>query len=88
MSETCTVLFQDKLEKLAHLFGFIIIIIHCFISNFSLFLVYIMDMTLHFRKTYVENKLALKTVTAVQKVHRKKFVFRVVLWRIYLYKSC
>jgi len=45
-------------------------------------------MTLHFRQTYVETKLALKTVMVVQKEHRKKFVFRVVvLWRICLYKS-
>ena len=53
----------------------------------SFFLVYIMDMTLHFRQTYAENKLALKIVTAVQKEHRKKFVFRAVLSRIHLYKN-
>jgi len=70
-----------------HLFGFIIRIIHCFSSTILLFLLYMVDMTLHFRRTFVETKQALKTVMAVQKDHRKKFVFRAVLWRVYLCKS-
>jgi hypothetical protein len=59
---------------------------HCFSSTIALFIVHVADMSLRFRQTYVETKLALKTVTVVQKGHRKgtkKFACRLVLWRIY-----